>query len=196
MPPTPIKTVRDLIYWQYAKIISDSAGFGKDNWGFIMARFKKLQQNEIFWSEISEYIREREQKDECIFCGNKGKLTLEHMFPRTYHGPDTEKNLIWICSSCNSSKGKRRLYEYFALQKGLKGAKYEVPHIAEGKYLKLLYGLFESKGKLNLNIDNLKADLCPCCDLAPLCESNQSVGKLSPLCLDGLGTVCFGKTKQ
>jgi len=42
MPPRAVKTIRDLIFWQYAKIIAESAGllpFGntlrrKKNWMF------------------------------------------------------------------------------------------------------------------------------------------------------------------
>lgn len=69
MPPPAIKNDRDLIYWQYAKIIADSAGMGKRNWRFVMDRFKKLQQHEIFWNEIREYVKEHENPGECIFCG-------------------------------------------------------------------------------------------------------------------------------
>ncbi len=47
MPPKAIKTIRDLIYWQYAKIISESAGFGKKQFAFVMDRYKKLQSGEI-----------------------------------------------------------------------------------------------------------------------------------------------------
>ena len=58
MPPPVVKTVRDLIFWQYAKIISGSAGFGKTNYRFVMSRFKRLQCGDIFWDEIREYVRE------------------------------------------------------------------------------------------------------------------------------------------
>ena len=194
MPPAPIKTVRDLMYWQYAKIISDSAGFGKENWGFIMKKFKDLQQGEIFWNGIREYVLEKERKDVCIYCGSTGKLTLEHLFPHAHHGPDTEKNLVWICKSCNSIKGPRRLYEFYTLQHDLHAAKYDVPRIAEGKYLKLLYELFKEQGKLDLNIEDMKADVCPCCDMTSLCKREHSVGKLSPLCLDGIATLAFKGT--
>lgn len=54
MPPRAIKTVGDMIYWQYAKIIADSAGFGKRHWRFVMSRFKKFRQGEIFRNEIRE----------------------------------------------------------------------------------------------------------------------------------------------
>ncbi|MGC8657384.1 MAG: hypothetical protein ACP5UL_06550 [Thermoplasmata archaeon] len=43
MPPSAVKNVKDLIYWQYAKIIAGSSSIGKTNYRFIMERFKKLQ---------------------------------------------------------------------------------------------------------------------------------------------------------
>jgi hypothetical protein len=192
MPPAAIKTIRDLIYWQYAKIIADSAGMGKKNWSFVMDRFKKLQQKEIFWNEIKEYVKERERKDECIFCGNNNtKLTIEHLFPQSLKGPNNEKNIIWLCSKCNSSKGARRLYELWTIRKGLKGAKYDVPRIAEGKYLKLLYEIFKEKGMLNITENDLKKKICPKCDMKSLCITEHSIEKFSPLCLDGIATLCF-----
>jgi hypothetical protein len=191
MPPPAIKTVRDLIFWQYAKIISESAGMGKRNWGFVMRKFKQLQEGEIFWNEIREYVKEREKKDECIFCGVKTSLTLDHLFPRSLNGPDDEKNVIWVCSKCNSSKGSKRLYELWTIKEGLKGAKYDIPRIAEGKYLKFVYETLRERGMLNLTMNNLKSQVCPHCDLSTLCVKEESVEELSPLCLDGIATLCL-----
>jgi len=87
-----------------------------------MNKFIQLKQGEIFWSEIREYIKEKEYPNECIFCRANADLTLEHLLPQKYHGSNTEKNLVWICKSCNSSKGARRLYEYFAIQAGVEAA--------------------------------------------------------------------------
>lgn len=61
MPPAAVKSIQDLIFWQYAKIISGSAGFRRENYRFIMDRFKKLKSGEIEWSTaIREYVKERE----------------------------------------------------------------------------------------------------------------------------------------
>jgi len=35
MPPLVVKCVRDLVFWQYTKIISESAGAGKRQYGFV-----------------------------------------------------------------------------------------------------------------------------------------------------------------
>jgi len=191
MPPPAIKTVGDLIFWQYAKIISDSAGMGKRNWGFVMTKFKQLQGGEIFWNSIREYVKEREKKDECIFCGGRTSLTIDHLLPRSLNGPDDEKNVIWVCLRCNSSKGARRVYEFWTIREGLEGAKYDVPRIVEGKYLKFLYETLKGKSMLNFAIDDIKGQICPRCDLNSLCIRENSVGKLSPLCLDGIITLCF-----
>ena len=176
LPPPVVKTIRDLIFWQYAKIISESAGYGKKQFGFVMNRFKKLSSGEINWStSIREYVKEKEKKDVCIYCGRKTELTLEHILPRSRGGPDIADNAVWICKSCNSSKSDKRLYELFEIER-----RYEVPRIAEGKYLKLLYSLHEKMGTLKLS-DVSK--LCPKCDLARKCPEKE---KLSVYCLEGI----------
>lgn len=141
-----------------------------------MDRFKKLASGEINWStSIREYIKEKEKKDVCIYCENKTDLTLEHIMPRSRGGPDMTDNAVWACKSCNSSKGDKRLYEWFGLER-----RYEVPRIAEGKYLKLLYSLHEKMGTLSLS-DVSK--LCPKCDLGTKCPEKQ---KLTVYCLEGI----------
>jgi hypothetical protein len=191
MPPAVVKTLRDQIFWQYSKIISDSAGFGKKNYGFVMNRFRQLQRGDIFWNEIREYVKEKEKRDECIFCGARSDLTLDHLLPRLFNGPDDEKNVVWVCKSCNSSKGSKRLYEYWAARMGLEGAKYNVPRIAEGKYLKFVYEILEKEKLLDLDMDEIRLRICPKCDLKKTCAREKSEGKLSPLCLDGILTICY-----
>ncbi len=193
LPPAVVKTVSDLIYWQYAKIIAQSAGKGKKDYGFVMNKFKQLREGEIFWNEIREYVKEKEYQNECIFCGATTNLTLEHLLPQKHHGPNVEKNLIWICKSCNSQKGARRLYEHFAIRAGVEAAKYDVPRIAEGKYLKLAFEAFKEHNLLEVNVTQLNNSICPVCDLKPLCIRQDTEGKLSPFCIDGILTLCYSK---
>jgi hypothetical protein len=175
MPPGAVKTIRDLIFWQYAKLISKSAGFGINSRAFQMDRFKKLQGGEIEWSTtIREYVREHETPGVCAYCGSRDKLTLEHILPRSRAGPDTPDNAVMVCASCNSSKGGKRLYEWHGSH-----AKDEIPRIVEGKYLKLLYSLHEKDGTLDEKL------LCGRCDLAVLCEKEGHPEKLTVYCLEG-----------
>lgn len=176
-----------MIYWQYAKVISASAGMGKKQYSFIMNKFKKLQREEIFWNEIREYIKERERPDTCSFCSSIGVLSLEHLYPRVCNGPDDEKNVVWVCRRCNSSKGGLRPYEYWASHKGgMEAAKYEMPRVAEGKYLKFLFEVLSDSGLIDMSRDRIREEICPRCDLSSLCEKEGTLQELSPLCLDAV----------
>jgi len=184
MPPPSIKTVREIIYYQYAKIVSESAGFGKANYGMIMSRVNKLKSGEINWSSAArEWQKEFEKPNECIYCGDVTGLTVEHILPRNCGGEDILENVVRVCKSCNSSKGGKRLYEW----RGLK-AKDKHHRIAEGKYLKYLYKLHERNG--TLDIDNIK-DLCEICNLSKRCAHEGHAGELTVFCIEG----CFHNRK-
>lgn len=106
MPPSAVKSVRQIIYYQYAKIIASSSGFGKAHYGMIMSKWKELCAGTIHWSSsVREWVREMEHPGECIYCGGKKDLTTEHILPRNCGGEDTTDNVVRVCKSCNSSKG-------------------------------------------------------------------------------------------
>jgi hypothetical protein len=184
MPPPVVRTIEDEIFYQYAKIISESAGFGKGNYGFIISRFKDLKSGKMEWStSIREWIRENERPDRCVYCGSKGNLTVEHILPLSCGGPDIPDNAIRVCRHCNSGKGGKRLYEWFGLD-----GKNDIPRIAEGKYLKLLHRLHRERGTLHVSRDTLTAKLCPRCGFVGkgnLCDREDTVGKLDVFCLEG-----------
>jgi HNH endonuclease len=177
LPPSAVRTIRDLIYWQYAKIISESAGAGKKQYGFVMNRFKKLQSGEIEWSgAIREYIRERDMPNQCTYCGSQENLSYDHLIARTRNGPDIPDNVVMACKSCNSSKGDKGVYEWFKLDR-----RYELPRIAEGKYLKLLYKLHEPVGTLDVGRQNLSR-ICQGCEVGYLCPTTD----LTVYCLESV----------
>jgi len=182
MPPGAVRSIRDLIFWQYAKLIARSAGI--ESPAFQMSRFTSLRDGKIQWSStIREWLHEHEKPDECIYCGAKTNLTTEHILPRSRGGPDHPDNAIRACKACNSGKGDRRLYEWMGLEN-----RDEIPRIAEGKYLKLLYQLHEERGTLGVDKKELTGRLCHVCDLGDLCAEEETVGKLTVYCLEG----CFG----
>lgn len=158
-----------------------------------MERFRKLQDEEIFWNSIREYVKERDNRDNCAFCDSSENLALEHLFPRSHGGPDQEKNVTWICGRCNSSKGGKRLYEYWTSQNGLEAAKYDVPRLVEGKYLKFVFEALLPTGFLDFSVNQIRKELCPRCDLSSLCMKEASLRKLSPLCLDGATALALSK---
>jgi len=66
-----------------------------------------------------------------------------------------------------------------------------MPRIAGGKYLKLGYEVLKKNGLFDIRIDEIRKRVCPKCDLKKLCIEEKSEVKLSPLCLDGILTLCF-----
>ena len=192
MPPPAVKTIRDLLFWQYAKIISDSAGLGKRQYPFVMNRFKKLQAGEIEWSgAIREYVRERELPSQCIYCGSAEALSYDHLMPRSRGGPDVSDNVVMACRSCNSAKGERGVYEWYKLDR-----RYEVPRVAEGKYLKLLFDLHEERGTIDVHRDGLQA-LCGTCEQGHLCgETALTVYCLESVLHKGVGSASTRRSRR
>ncbi|MBU1851693.1 MAG: HNH endonuclease [Candidatus Omnitrophica bacterium] len=143
MPPKAVKTVRDLIFWEYAKIISGSALNDRKNYRFIMHNFKKLQNGEKKWSDI---LREdlNANMDKCAYCGDSENLSNDHIVPkRECHFAEIH-NIVKACKKCNSSKGDKDLIKWRGIEK-----RYEIPRIVMGKYLKMLYKCHECRGTLN-----------------------------------------------
>ena len=189
MPPPAVKTIREIIYYQYAKIISESFGFGKTNYGMIMSKWKQLVSGEIQWStSVREWIKERENKSQCIYCGEEKELTVEHILPRHCGGEDIFDNVVMVCKSCNSSKGGKRLYEWLGLN-----SKDKHHRIAEGKYLKYLFSLHEKNGTLDES--DIKK-LCPKCKMQKICEKENSVEKLSVYCVEGIEASKYSVIKK
>lgn len=145
MPPTAVKTVRDLLFWQYAAIMTGAATGDKRKWALRMSFLGKLQRGDIVWStSVSEWLLEMENPRVCIYCGQEGTLTTEHILPRSRGGENVPDNVVRVCKSCNSSKSAKGLYEWKSLEH-----KNDHSRIAEGKYLKYLYSLFEQRSLLD-----------------------------------------------
>lgn len=64
-------------------------------------RFKtkpvKLNRKRIF----------KRDNNECVYCGSKRNLTIDHIMPRSRGGKNTWSNLVTCCSNCNIKKGNR-----------------------------------------------------------------------------------------
>jgi hypothetical protein len=176
MPPSAVRTVKDVILWQYAKLMAKSSGHRED-YGFVMSMFKKLQSGQIKWSSsIREYVKDLERDRACIYCGGKRDLTIDHLIPKSRGGPDIADNAILACRSCNLSKGDKGVYEWYGLER-----RNEIPRIVEGKYLKLLYELHEERGTLSMGKSTL-SQLCRICTLGSLCPES----KLTVYCLESI----------
>lgn len=161
MPDRDVKTIQDLIYYQYSKIIAKSAfasADGKDaknkHYGFIKKTFRELKTGVKSWSEITrEDWQLVESEKKCIYCGSVIELNKEHIVPKSLRikpeCKDCDKiqsihNQVWACKKCNSSKSTKGLYEFFKIMYPTEKKFYDrIPTLLEKKYLKTMYNCHE-----------------------------------------------------
>lgn len=146
MPPPNVKTIRDMIYWEYAKLISGSAMGNRRDWRFVIATWAKLRRGILNPSSI---LRENKMlvdgPSECAYCGGTDDLQWEHIIPKCRGGPDTIDNLVQACRACNAEKGARDPYEWYKAR-GIRGG---IPRLVLGKFLKLAWEKHEAEGTLD-----------------------------------------------
>lgn len=58
------------------------------------------------WLKHTAAVFQRDNH-QCIACGSKNDLTLDHIIPRIAGGTDAIANLQTLCGPCNSSKGSK-----------------------------------------------------------------------------------------
>ncbi len=158
MPPKYIITVRQLIYWEYARLIARAAGF-EENYGFIVSRFKKLVSGEMNWSSsIRDYEKELDKGRVCTYCGATGEVCTDHIIPKSRAGVDprimqlldTSDNCVCACKKCNSYKGSKDVFEWYGTELADK-----IPKLVLSKFLKLAYRIHETQGTLDLKDPNM-----------------------------------------
>jgi len=177
MPDREVKTIRDLIYYQYAKIIAcsafkiaDGAQAKKLHYGFIKNTFRDLKSGGKSWSHIEHedwQLVEAEKK--CIYCGSAENLTREHIIPKSLRIKlecaicdhiQSIHNQVWACSSCNSAKGTLGLYEFFhKMDSGRRNFFDFIPPLVEKKYLKTIMRCHECAGTIDASDLNNDGEL-------------------------------------
>jgi Pyruvate/2-oxoacid:ferredoxin oxidoreductase delta subunit len=149
-----VKTVRELIFWEYANLIAKAAGFEK-NYRFIMSRYQMLRTGKMKMSGVVRDDRKMLGCEKCcIYCGSTENLSLDHIIPLSKGGPDIISNQVYACRSCNSSKGSKDIFYWYGIER-----KEEIPPMVISKYLKLVYDFHEQRGTLDLADINLDGKL-------------------------------------
>jgi 5-methylcytosine-specific restriction endonuclease McrA len=70
---------------------------------YITIPFRKVTLNR-------ENIFKRDD-NECLYCGSKKNLTIDHVTPKSKGGKNTWQNLVTCCKRCNISKDSKTLKE-------------------------------------------------------------------------------------
>lgn len=139
------KTVRELICWEYAKLIAGSAFGNREEFRFVQHTYDGLLRGQI---DPSTILRENQllfaEGDHCVYCSSTQRLEWDHVIPKARGGPDSFDNLVRACGPCNRAKGVRDPYRWQAEGHGA-----EVPRIALGKLLKLCLEAYEKAGLID-----------------------------------------------
>lgn len=85
----------------------------------------------------------------CCYCGTDCKLTLDHLLSTKLGGPDSADNIVWCCSSCNSSKGSKDLLVWYEQREEFP------PLFLLRRYLKLAFAICEDLGVMDLTPEQL-----------------------------------------
>lgn len=158
MTMTPkFSTFGDNLLWCYAtwQTLYTLVNMGETQLGKKFYMFRTIFFNKFKTGKqrISDLYNQNKIKlkagDYCFYCGaeiSKENLTADHVFPRIKGGTNDMDNIIFVCKSCNSSKGKKDLLEWFMLNR----EQFPSPFIL-GHYLRQIYlyaiehGLMEQK---------------------------------------------------
>ncbi len=145
MPPKNVRTIRQLIYWEYAKLVAGAAVGDRKNFRFVMYTYERFLKGEAHPSTI---LRENkllvEEELQCAYCTASGALQWEHIVPRSRGGPDTIDNMVKACLPCNTAKGARDPFEWYG-----EARIYEIPRLVLGKYLKVVFDFHTAAGTLD-----------------------------------------------
>lgn len=69
-----------------------------------LLRYVNMPYRGVMLSRQNIFKRDAHQ---CLYCGDKNNLTLDHVLPRSRGGKTSWTNLVTACQTCNSKKGDR-----------------------------------------------------------------------------------------
>jgi 5-methylcytosine-specific restriction endonuclease McrA len=167
MPDRDVHTIRDVIYFQYAKLIARSAlkvengvEAKKKGYGFIKTTFRALKSGAKQWSDITrEDWQFVDSEKLCIYCGSPDHLQREHIVPRSIaineRCPSCEHvqaihNQVWACADCNNRKKAMGLYRFYQLMNPGNEKYFDyLPSLLEKKYLKTIFRCHECNDSID-----------------------------------------------
>lgn len=149
--------VKELLFLSYSNLAMahsavdrKQAKYGVVNYSIRAKLFKGLKNETMNIKSLFDDEKIKlSQGLNCNYCGSTYKLSLDHIFPQKYGGTDTGDNLIYACKTCNSSKGKKDLMQWY-------NDKNEFPPLMIiRRYLKLIYNFCLNNNLLDKEIEEL-----------------------------------------
>ncbi len=143
--PRSFTTPRQLLYWEYSKLVAGSAIGDRREFSFVNATYSKLLATN---SPLSGILRENklllDQGTTCAYCGAGTKLHWDHIIPISVGGPDTIDNLVRACEQCNLRKGPKDPYQWYSPDH-----LDNIPRLVLGKMLKTLFEAYSIRNLLD-----------------------------------------------
>lgn len=149
-------TVREVLYYEYAKIIANrilkmdektpnTEAERRRYWGLVRSEFEKLNRGVISPRGV---LRENkmlvlDEAQSCSYCGSTVNLQWDHIIALSRGGPDCIDNLVRACRVCNLRKGQRTISEYY------EDRWHQIPKLVRSKYVKLLLAEHERQGTMD-----------------------------------------------
>lgn len=162
MSKREFQTIREFLYWHYANLAMAHAALSNNHTRYTRVDFMiraKLYKGLLTGTHniSSMYADEKNKLHSvfCAYCGSKEYLTMDHLIARHSGGTDHGDNLVYACSSCNSSKGKKDLLEWYIDRNSFP------PILVLRRYLKLAISYFEENQLMD----------CPFSELGEHCQS-------------------------
>ena len=155
--------VNELLYWSYANLAMAHSGVVKGQQKYSGVNFmirSRLYKGLINGTmNIGTMFDDEKIKlnnaNRCCYCGEKVKLSIDHLIPRILGGVDCSDNLVYACKTCNSSKGKKDLMEWM-------DSKGKFPSLMIlRRYLKLVISYCEDKGLMSARLDDIDRKSLP-----------------------------------
>jgi hypothetical protein len=158
MPNPPADTLGRLLHWSYANLAMAHAAVNQDvtkyNRVHFMIRAKLYKGLNTGSMQMGSLMDDERLKmvlpNACAYCGMAEKLTLDHMISSHSGGIESADNAVWVCRSCNSSKGAKDFFIWW----GNRNAAFP-PLLLVRRYLKLCHKLAEERGLLECSVDKL-----------------------------------------
>lgn len=114
----------EMLYWSYANLQMlcaalrmEKSHYDKSYYMIRAKAFKAYKEGRWNIHDLLEFnIAKIKANNYCWYCGKEmepSQLTKDHVFPRIKGGKDCIDNIIMVCKTCNSSKGKMDLFEWY-----------------------------------------------------------------------------------
>ena len=141
-----------ILQWQtmpLAKVSSSTIGHA--SW-FVHVYIKDCKVET--WKSTAEKLK-LQNGTRCVYCGADAEISIDHMIPRIKGGTDISDNLVCACKTCNSSKGKKDLMEWYNDKQSFP------PLMLLRRYIKLIYNYCYTDCLFDLKLDDPKLNSLP-----------------------------------